>query len=590
MALIDFLRRIRRIILPSPSDRDPFPMDAWTDPAYASWFERHRATAEELERQKRIAFAKCPLFSIVVPLFHTPLSFLVDMVDSVLAQTYAEFELILVNASLEDSELTAKVAEYCKQDRRVHCVSLSGNRGIAENTNEGIAVACGEYVCFLDHDDLLEPNALFEYVKVINDDPDIDLLYCDEDLIEADAKGRFNHVHPFFKPAFSPEALLCTNYILHFLAIRRQLFDKITLADSRFDGTQDYRNILSAIRKTSRVHHVSKVLYHWRICKGSTAANPDAKPYDRIAARRSIGRYIASEYPDARVIGSGIVNTQNLWFRPTKDKPLVSVIVDCGKCPDSLTAFMELFWQTNSYNHVEVIAVREGTPDGAAQIGDEDGVRLACIPPKSSRFSRFNAGVQVAQGEYLIFMDTGSSFQTAEPIEQMLGLCRREGVGAVAPKTLYADGSVRCYGVAVTPDRIMPLYRGYPDEFPGYQCNTRGFQDNSAASYLGLMTPRMLFDEIGEFDGDFEGEIGAADYCHRVLNTGKRIVQTCTVKVQSDEACPELHYDNNTNAPDFTSADLALFDMKWPGVRMAGDPFFNCNLDQSSSYFQIAQC
>ncbi len=587
MSLSKIVRKVGRRFLPADPGPDPFPEDAWTDPAYGDWFRHHRATESELDARRHTGFQGGVLFSIVVPLFHTPLGFLTDMVDSVLGQTYPRFELVLVNASPEDKELAAKVSEYCQQDARVRCIPLTKNRGIAENTNEGIAASKGDFVCFLDHDDLLAPDALYEYALALNEEPGLDMLYCDEDLVEADSKGCLGHKHPFFKPAYSPEALLCTNYIIHFLAVRRQLLDAVQATDRRFDGTQDYNNILSVIRKTSRVHHVPKVLYHWRICESSTAANPDAKPYDRIAARRSIGRYVASELPDARIIGSGIVNTQNLWFRPSKDKPLVSVIVDGGRAPEELPAFLELFQQTNSYNHAEVIVVTDASFGGGGLA--REGVSILSAPSDSSRFACFNAGARRATGDYLVFMDTTSSFQTAEPLEQMLGLCKREGVGVVAPKTLYADGSVRCYGVAVTPERIMPLYRGFPDDFPGYQCNTRGFQNNSAASYLGLMTLRSLFAEVGGFDERFEGETGTADYCRRVLNAGHRIVQTCTVKVQSDEPCPKLHYDNKTNAPDFTEDDLSLFDEKWPGVRAEGDPYFNKNLDQSSSYFQIAR-
>ena len=587
MIVLDILRKIKHQIIPPPVELDPFPVDDWTDQAYDAWFTRRAVSDEKLEMQRNTPSEEFLFFSIVVPLFRTPRPFLVDMVDSVLCQTYRGFELILINASPEDEELAMRIAEYCEADSRVRCVPLPENRGIAENTNVGIAAARGEYVCFLDHDDLLEPDALFEYVQAIHNNPTLDVLYSDEDLIEADHEGGVKHMHPFFKPAYSPEALLCTNYILHFLAIRRQLLDEILLADARFDGTQDYCNILSVIRRTDRVEHVPKVLYHWRICKGSTAADPDAKPYDRIAARRSIGSYVTKEYADAWIIGSGIVNTQNLWFRSNRDKPFISVIVDCESAPEGILAFLELFQQTNSYNQVEVIAIGEGLSDEGELA--KEGTVIINTPSSSSRFSRFNKGAQKAEGDYLVFMDAESSFQTAEPLEQMLGLCKREGVGAVAPKTLYADGSVRCYGVAVTPNRIMPLYRGYPDEFPGYQCNMRSFQNNSAASYLGLMTPRVLFNEVGGFDERFQGEIGTADYCRRVLNSKERIVQTCTVKVQSNVRCPDPHYDNTTNAPDFTSSDLVIFDEKWPGVRAQGDPYFNRNLDQSSSYFQIMQ-
>lgn len=584
MAIIDLLRRVKRTLMPSRSEIDPFPLDAWTDPSYADWFERHKVTPEEIRAQRSASFMVEPKFSIIVPLFRTPIGFLRELVDSVLAQTYPEFELLFVNASPDCADLRMEVERLCMSDARVLSIELADNLGIAENTNAGIRAASGDFVCFLDHDDLIEPNALFEYARLMNDRPETDLIYSDEDLVKVDAGGDLVHMHPFFKPGYSLEALLCTNYVLHFLAVRKSVLADIHLADSSFDGTQDYCNILSVIRRTDRVEHVPKVLYHWRICEGSTAADPDAKPYDRVAARRSIGRHVSAEAIDAQIIGSGIVNTQNLWFRPGREKPIVSVIVD-AVASDDARDFLELFSQTNGYHHAEVIIVLEGDRGDGGFLEECKVVH----EKSSSRFARFNAGAEVAAGEYLVFMDANASFQTPEPIEQLLGMCKREGVGVVAPKSLYSDGSVRCYGIAVTRERIMPLYRGYPDDFPGYQCNTRAFQNNSAASYLGLMTSKRLFDEVGGFDEGYASEIGSADYCRRVGDAGKRIVQMCTVKVRSDEKCPELHYDNATNAPDFTLQDLERFDEKWPGVRAAGDPYFNCNLDQSSSYFQVAR-
>lgn len=586
MGLEDALRRLKHMLFPAPPEKDPFPIDAWTGEGYQEWFDAHKLTAEEGARQRAVRF-ECPTkFSIVVPLYETPLAYLEAMIASVLEQTYPHWELILVNASPENDALAQKVAAYANQDERMRVVSLSDNKGIAENTNAGIDIASGDFVCFLDHDDLLEPDVLYEYASVLEEKP-IDLIYCDEDLVQEGEDGTLEHLHPYFKPAYSPEALLCTNYILHFLAIRKEVLDEIALADSSVDGTQDYRNILGAISLTDRVEHVNRVLYHWRICESSTAANPDAKPYDRLAARRSIGWYVSREIPDAQVIGSGIVNTQNLWFRPSKEKPVVSVVVDAASAEDA-RAFWELFSQTNSYRHTEVVVVLAQDGETGLLTG-ADACRIVRAEEGASRFTRFNAGAQAAAGEYLVFLDADASFQSPEPLEQMLGFCKREDIGVVAPKTLYADGSVRCYGVAVTSERIMPLYRGYPFDFPGYQCNTRSFQNNSAASYLGLMTPRALFQELGGFDEVFMGEIGATEYCHRVLAAGKRIVQMCTVVLKSNEACPDLHYDNATNASDFTAGDLILFDEKWAGARAAGDPYFNGNLDQSSSYFQIAK-
>lgn len=563
---------------------EPFPVDAWSDPAYGEWFDSHRASDSELERQKEVAFSYNPLFSLIVPLYKTPLDFLRVMVDSVLAQSYGRIELILVNASPECDDLGAEVRRYCQLDERVKEVRLVKNYGITENTNCGIAAASGDFLCFLDHDDYLEPDLFFEYVRAINKDPEIDVLYCDEDLVSFE-NGRFTHMHPLFKPAYSPELLFCKNYIMHLMTIRKSIIDEMPRPDSRYDGAQDYHMLFYATGRARKVHGVQKILYHWRISEGSTAANPHAKPYSRKASRLSVEEGIAKTMPEARIVTSGIANLHNVWFKSDLKKE-VSIIVDCEDDAKSMEGFVASFRQTNSYESCELIAV---TSDAQGEITrfPELPMKTVAVPGGCSMFERFNRGANAASANHLLFINARSLFLTPEPIEQMLSMCSVEGVGAVAPKTLFFDGSTSCYGIAVTPKRIMPLYRGYPDDFPGYQCNTRAFQNYSAIACQGMLTSKEAFNKAGGFDADYAGEIGAVDYCKRVIDQGYRIVQMPTVKLQVDEYCPDARYDNATNAPEFTESDLARFDAKWPDARQGGDPYLNGNLDQASSYFQI---
>ncbi|RDB58965.1 hypothetical protein C1878_15845 [Gordonibacter sp. 28C] len=564
---------------------ESFPIDAWSDPAYQTWFENNRASAAELDGQRGARLAYEPFFSLIVPLYKTPLDYLHVMVGSVLAQTYGNFELVLVNASPENEELAAEVEKYRMHDDRVKTVLLPDNLGITENTNYGIAEASGDFLCFLDHDDYLEPDLLYEYAKALNNDPDIDVLYCDEDLVSFE-KGRFVHLHPLFKPSYSPELLLCKNYIIHLMTIRRHIVDKMPTPNAQYDGAQDYNMVLYATSHAKKVHCVQKILYHWRISKNSTAANPDAKPYSRRAYRLSAQNQLDRKWPRARIVSSGIVNIHNLWFA-AEHSVKISIIVDCVS-QAALDHFVEMFNQTNSYRNFEIIAVSTAHLHATKLLASQSFFSVLS-DANSSVFSRFNKGAEHASGEYLLFVDGGCFFLTPEPLEQLLSLCEGEGVGAVAPKSLFCDGSTMCYGIAVTSKRIMPLYRGYPDDFPGYQCNLRAFQNFSAVAYRGMLTPKKQFSQVGGFNELFEGEIGTADYCKRLARTGCRVVQTPTVKIQSSERSEESRYENDSNAPDFTEADTALFDRLWPGERAKGDPYVNRNLDQSSCYMQIAK-
>lgn len=565
---------------------DPFPVDAWTDLGYQKWYENNRVNANELEKQRAHSFENSTSFSLIVPLYQTPENFLRDMVESVLSQTYPRFELLLVNASPEDSVLKSAVRKFCESDSRIKEVVLDENYGITENTNFGIDHATGEFICFLDHDDFLEPNALFEFAKVINSDHKTDILYCDEDMVEF-VNGKRRHVHPLFKPAYSPELLLCKNYVVHLLTIRRSIVERVSRPTRIFDGSQDYNMLLSATEQARAVHHVPKVLYHWRISVNSTATNPESKPYTRRSNRLAIQGHLERTAEQASLFFSGIPNLHNLWFKQTEGL-LVSVVVLQTGPDEQLNTCLESFAQSNSYEHYELIVVSDHKP-ALSVFCESLPVRHKEVPEDCpmEHSAWFNFGAEAARGEYLLFWDDTLTFATPEPLEQLLGLCIRDAVGAVSPKILYVGGEVRYYGIATTSQRLIPLYRGYPDDFPAYQCNTRCFQNVSAVSYEGMMTQRKAFELVGGFNASYRSVVGAVDFCKRLTTSGYRIVQTPTVKAESAERCPTDRYNNASNSPEFDPRDVALFYETWPDVLAAGDPFFNANFDQFSCYTQI---
>ena len=567
---------------------DGFPIDAWADSHYDTWFKAHRITQDAIERQRSCVqeFPYAPQVSFIVPLYKTPLDYLHVMATSVLDQTYSNLQLVLVNASPEITELHDAVEELARFDDRVTVLTLEdGNRGITENTNAGLEVATGEFCCFLDHDDALEPDLLFEYVCALNVEPDIDVLYCDEDLVTvSDGVPGFNHLHPLFKPDFSPELLLCKNYIVHLMTVRRSLIDEMPRPDARFDGAQDYNMILFCSNRARRVHHVPKVLYHWRISDTSTAANPQAKPYSRKAYRLAASGELERRVPQGRIVASGAVNIHNIWMSGTDDVHATVVIRSSGDIK-LLERTLECFNQVNSCGDVELVVV--GPEDALASELCKSFGAIHRAAASAADVSALNAASREAKGDTLLFIDDLSMCCTPEPVEQLCRLCRIDGIGAVSPKLLYRDGKNKTYGVAVTSKRIMPLYRGCPDDYPGYQCNLKAFQNASALPMQGLCTHRTLFEELGGFDAQFGGELAAVDYCKRVRDAGYRLVVTPTVKLELDEPSPDRPYDLSANALDYPSVDIAKFDAKWPEARAAGDPFLSPNLDQSSCYLQL---
>ena len=565
---------------------DGFAIDAWMDKSYDEWFRAHKAGEAELKRQRDawVDFSIQPTFSFIVPLYKTPSEYLHTMVDSVLAQTYPNLQLVLVNASPELEALSAEVAAYCTQDARITFVDLEDNLGITENTNAGLEVATGEFCCFLDHDDYIDADLLFEYVKALNANPQIDVFYCDEDMVIADEHGGgFKHCNPFFKPAYSPELLLSRNYAIHLMTVRRSVLDSMPRPDASFDGSQDFNMILFSTFAARSVCSIPRVMYHWRISDTSTATNPDSKPYSLRSCRKAIDAQLARRGMNAGIVGTGLYLLHDVWLEDAS-AAAVSIVADVTGCHRDVAWFAEFCQQMFSRSGAELIVV--GNQADCDAFGTQYGGTLI-VCNDDGRLGRLNAGAAHARGDVLVFVDGDCIFTTPEPLRQLAGWCSMDGIGIAAPKILYRNGTNKSYGVAVTSERIMPMYRGYDDDFPGYQCNLRAMQNVSAVGLQGMCVCRDVFGRIGGFDASFGAEVGAVDLCRRVLNEGLRIVATPTVKIEVDEAAPERRFDCASNAPDYPAADIARFDEKWPGVRAAGDPYLNPNLDQSSSYQQL---
>ncbi|WP_165045375.1 glycosyltransferase [Adlercreutzia sp. ZJ138] len=558
--------------------RDGFPHDAWSDPRYEDWFHAHRTPPEELARQREEKFLVSPLFSIIVPLYKTPLNYLHDMVHSIEEQTYGEFELILVNASPERKELVSEITSYAQADTRIRILTLDRNYGITENTNKGIAIARGDFCCFCDHDDWLEPDLLHDYVVALNKNPTIDLLYCDEDLVDSNHR----HLHPLFKPDFSPELLISKNYIVHLMTVRRTIIDQMPKPGKEFDGAQDYNMVLFASEQARAVHHTPKVHYHWRISETSTAAKPEAKPYSRQAYRKAIFGHTRRSHIDASITYSGIINIYNPWFQTT-NKPTVTVIVRDTEGEGTLTNFLHAFEQTNDYP-CEIILITSREAEVMAEFPEK---QILIVPPSDNSYLSFNNATQHSHGNYLAFFDDTHIPLTAGFLGQLVGACSIQGVGAVGPKILYSDYTTCCYGIAVTNKRIMPLFRGHPEEHPGYQCNARASQNFSAVSRAGLTVSRHDFDAVNGFDPSFSCEIGSVDLCHKLLLNGLRIAAFNHVKIMTTIPKQDDIYNNRVNADDFSPEGLLLYDKKWPNSRNDGDPYFSSSLDQTSCYYQL---
>lgn len=553
------------------------------EPSYELLWRDMRPSDGELLEQSRMQFPSMPCFSIVVPLYETPLYLFREMLDSVQGQSYGRWQLVLVNASPQNSELAEAVSQAVASDHRITAITLEKNQGITLNTNAGIDAATGDFICFLDHDDMLAPDALYEYAKALNDNPQIDMLYSDEDLVTAEGAP----VWPALKPDFSPDLLRNNNYITHFLAIRATLLRQLPQQGSEYDGAQDHNLTLMATEHTDCIHHVPRVLYHWRQAPGSTADNPTAKPYAHEAGKRAVQGHLDRLGIPAEVCDGPRPSIYRVKYH-VQGNPLVSIIIPTCDQQPMLKCCLDSILQKSTYGNFEVVLVENNSTDPATfayyeEICKADSrVRLCPWEGEGFNFSKLvNHGVAQAKGDYLLLLNNDTEVISPQWIEELLGNCQRDEVGAVGALLLYPDDTVQHAGVILGNSGASHahLYEPYELVKSYDQCNY------SAVTGACLMTKRSVFDEVGGFDEDFSVAYNDVDYCLRVRSVGKFVVFTPYVELYHYESVSR-GYDRGADAARYERflKEDALLMSRWTHYYAYGDPFFNPNLNRISPF------
>ena len=325
---------------------------------YQQWMLGKRPADSEKELQREHLFSWNPLISIVVPVYCTPEAFLREMIESVLSQTYSNLELCLADGSVGDDGAERVIRGYLKQDSRIRYERLPENKGIAGNTNAAAAMASGEYIAFLDHDDILEEHALFEVVRWLQDHPDADMVYTDEDKVSPDSGTYFQ---PHFKPDFNFELLRTNNYICHFLIVRKQLAEAAGLYLEEYDGAQDYDFILRCCEKTEKIGHISKILYHWRCHPSSTAVNPESKLYAYEAGKRALESHLSRMGLQGEVEALSDPGFYRINYA-LDAVPKVSIIVMDVPAVAGLKQFMKALSKSRTYTNYEILLLLDN-PD-----------------------------------------------------------------------------------------------------------------------------------------------------------------------------------------------------------------------------------
>lgn len=531
---------------------------------YEEFYHQNKVTLEALANQKAHQFKYSPLISVIVPTFNTPLNFLREMIESVLNQSYQNFELCIADGST-DGAVMEEIQKYASNDKRIVYCKLEKNFGIAGNTNEALKLANGDYIGLFDHDDLLTLDCLYEIVASLQDKKH-DVIYTDEDKIDETSTHFFG---PHFKPNFNKTLLCSYNYITHFFVVKKEIVDKVGNFRTEFDGSQDYDFIFRCVENAKSIYHVAKVLYHWRVHQFSTAGNPESKLYCYEAGKRAI----ESHYKRFNIHSHVEIIDRWIAYHPTFEVtsfPLISIIIRHDANIASLSKCIESLYKLNTYKNIEIIVVAKNSDKIQSQLDDSfhviDG-DVDHIP------SAFNLGASYAKGEYLLFLDSSCSLAEKNSLTELLGIYSTGNIGIVGSKILDMDDMNQHAGIMLGIGREVGYpFTGLSNEEYGYMTKARVNSECAAVSYLGMFIKKQLFYQLHQFDERFLESMFDIDLCHRSLKQGSLVVYN---------AFSIWHHDEQIRT---NKSDLDLYKNKWEEIK---DPYYESSISMLADLFHI---
>ena len=558
--------------------------------SYEAWLKTHSVTEEELQNQKAFEFEYKPLISILVPTYKTPKHLLTETINSVINQSYSNWELCIADGASNLGYIKEILDDYASKDKRIKVKYLDENKGIAGNTQECYYMATGDYIGLFDHDDLLEPNALFEVVKAVNEDRTIDFIYTDEDKINEKGTRRFD---PHFKQDFAIDTLRSYNYICHFSVFKKELMDKIGGFRDGFNGSQDYDIILRATYNAKNIHHIPKILYSWRVHSGSTAGNPKNKMYCYESAKKAIAedlkvRGIKGTVKDGKYIGTYEVDYEIIG------NPKVSILIPSKDHIEDLDRAIRSILTKTDYTNYEIIIIENNSELKETFKYYEDiqrkysNIKVVVWKGIFNYSAINNFGAKYAEGEYILLLNNDVEVISTNWLTKMLGLAQREDVGCVGAKLYYPDSTIQHGGVIVgLGGGAAHAHRGFSKKAYGYFMRLGLTHNLSAVTGACLLVKKSVFDEVNGLDESFVVAYNDVDFCLRVLKTGRVNVWTPYAEL--------YHYESKSRGDDSKDPEKAerfrgefnRFREIYADFLEKGDPYYNVNLTLSAEDFSL---
>ncbi len=549
---------------------------------------------EEAAAQRSERFPRMVKISVLVPLWNNDPRYQREMLDSMMNQTYENWELCLADGS---DEQHAYIGQICKEyaeraNGRIKYRRLEKNGGIASNTNACYEMATGDYIGLFDQDDILHPSALYEYVKTINEQ-NADYVYCDEITFHDGNINKMLTLH--FKPDYAPDNLRANNYICHFSVFSRNLMEGTELFRTKFDGSQDHDMILRLTDRAEHIVHVPKVLYYWRSHPGSVSSDISAKPYAVEAAKKAVSEHLERHgFANFRITSSRAFATIFRIQYEVLGRPKVSILIPNKDHAEDLKRCVSSILERSTYENYEILIVENNSTAPEIQeyyqeIAQNEKVRVLYYQGGFNYSAVNNFAASQAEGEFLLLLNNDTEVITGSWMEEMLMFAQRQDVGAVGAMLYYPDRTVQHAGIVIglgahrTAGHVHYKYFWQDVGYMGRLCYAQNF---SAVTGACLMVKKSLYDELGGLDESFEISLNDVDFCLRLREKGLLNVWTPYAQLYHYESATRGLDDKGERAQRY-EREAERFRARWKVVLEAGDPYYNPNFSLDRSDFSL---
>lgn len=558
---------------------------------YQTWLFAQRVTKKNLETQSKTKFAYSPKISILVATFNTKEEYLKEMIDTVVNQSYSNWELCIADGSTNDFVEKYVHEHYSSYGDKIKFQKLDQNYGISGNTNKAFEMATGDYITVYDHDDTLELDCFYEIVKALQEYR-YDVLYTDEDKFD-DSTKMYND--PNLKPDFSEDLLRSHNYITHLFIVNKKIVDEVGYYNSEFDGSQDYDYIFRCVEKANAVYHIPRILYHWRMHPESTAQNPENKMYCYDTGKRAIEAHYKRVGVEATVefLPKPMYGMYHTIYS-TKDNPLVSILIPNYNHKAILKTCIDSLYNVNTYKNFEIVIVENNSTeqeifDYYKELQSEhDNIQVVTYKGEFNYSRINNFGMKYTKGDYVLLLNNDTEVISPNALSEMVGCILRPEVGAVGAKLLYEDDTVQHAGVVIG----FSGYAGHvnhginKDDY-GYMVRARINCNYSAVTAACMMVKKSVFNQVGGFDEQFVVACNDVDLCLKICKEKYLIVYNAFALWHHYESKSRGYDDASQEKTWRFNKEVEKFQDKWKDVLINGDPFYNSNWNIQYGPFRL---